>query len=111
MPAGELPSSSCQQVSNHRALRRTKRQITLDHLGSLFYWRDDEYLTCAGDVERALRREQEAAALRIQTRWRGYRVRAGLHQRKTRVVKIRAAVRIQRAVSLRLAIDCCCSNK
>ena len=51
-----------------------------------------------GDVERQMHREQEAAALRIQTRWRGYRVRAGLHQRKSRVMRIRAAVRIQRMV-------------
>ena len=58
---------------------------------------------CSGDVERALCRKQEVATFRIQTRWRGYRVRAGLHQRKTRVVNIRAAVKIKRAVSRRLA--------
>lgn len=55
---------------------------------------------CAtAEISKHLANEQTKAALRIQTIWKGYRIRQGLETKKLHVKRIRAAIKIQRVVS------------
>ena len=68
-------------------------------------WGPSLFILCISDqVGRELRREADQAAIVLQRNWRGYRVRAGLHQRVTKTTQIRAAVKIQRYVSSKMFV-------
>jgi hypothetical protein len=59
-----------------------------------------EYSLCTAQVEKFLMKEKQSAAVRIQTIWRGHRERNQLTRRQEIAQQVRAAIRIQRAVSL-----------
>lgn len=53
-----------------------------------------------GQLEKYNREMEEKSALTIQKHWRGYRERKNFHQQRPALTEYKAAVTLQRAVSL-----------
>lgn len=63
-------------------------------------------ITFLGQVEKHNREIEEKSALVIQKHWRGYRGRKNFHQQMPSLTEYKAAVTLQRAVSLMGLVVC-----
>ena len=57
-------------------------------------------VTFVDAVNKHLANEQSRAAIKIQAQWKGYRIRRGITHRRRNIERTRAAVTIQRMVTI-----------
>lgn len=75
--------------------------MKLNH-GCLHSYRllNNMFLNFIGQVDKHMREIEEKSALTIQRHWRAFRTRRNFHQQKQCLKQYKAAVLIQRAVSI-----------